>query len=69
MAFLCYNKIKKAHDLSTVSGRQDSNLRHLGPKPSTLPSWATSRINCLMHPRGVEPLTAWFVVRYSIQLS
>ena len=43
MAFLCYNKIKKAHDLSTVSGRQDSNLRHLGPKPSTLPSWATSR--------------------------
>ena len=22
-------------------GRQDSNLRHLGPKPSTLPNWAT----------------------------
>ena len=27
------------------------------------------KLNNLMHPRGVEPLTAWFVVRYSIQLS
>ena len=26
------------------SGRQDSNLRHLGPKPSTLPNWVTPRI-------------------------
>ena len=26
-----------------ISGRQDSNLRPLGPKPSALPSWATSR--------------------------
>ena len=26
------------------SGKQDSNLRHLGPKPSALPSWAISRI-------------------------
>ena len=25
-------------------GRQDSNLRHLGPKPSTLPNWVTPRI-------------------------
>lgn len=25
------------------SGRQDLNLRHLGPKPSTLPNWATPR--------------------------
>ena len=25
------------------SRRQDSNLRHLGPKPSTLPNWATPR--------------------------
>ena len=25
------------------SGLQDSNLRHLGPKPSTLPNWAKSR--------------------------
>ena len=28
------------------SRRQDSNLRHLGPKPSTLPNWATPR-SCL----------------------
>ena len=46
--------------------RQDLNLRPLGPKPSALPSWATSRD---MHPAGFEPATAWFVVRYSIQLS
>ena len=26
------------------SGRQDLNLRPLGPKPSALPSWATSRL-------------------------
>ena len=39
------------------SGRQDSNLRHLGPKPSTLPSWATSRSEGLVYPRWVEPLS------------
>ena len=47
------------------SGKQDSNLRPLGPKPSALPSWAISRS---MHPVGVEPTTFWFVVRHSIQL-
>ena len=62
--------------LSCLSGRQDSNLRPLGPKPSALPSWATSRTTEFlsfftkeMHPRGLEPLTPWFVVKYSIQLS
>ena len=42
MAFF-FTKQKRSYDLSIISGRQDSNLRHLGPKPSTLPSWATSR--------------------------
>ena len=28
---------------SFVSGRQDLNLRPLGPEPSALPSWATPR--------------------------
>ena len=58
------------------SGRQDSNLRPLGPKPSALPSWATSRslyislgIKKTTRPRGVEPLTFWSVVKHSIQLS
>ena len=56
------------------SGKQDSNLRHLGPKPSALPSWAISRfrtfIKILMaRPRGFEPLTPWSVVKYSIQLN
>jgi hypothetical protein len=50
------------------SGRQDSNLRPLGPKPSALPSWATSRLN-MARPKGVEPITFWSVVRHSIQLS
>ena len=55
-----------------LSGRQDSNLRPLGPKPSALPSWATSRysINLKMaRPIGVEPITSWSVVKRSIQLS
>ncbi len=30
---------------SKWSGRQDLNLQPLGPKPSALPSWATSRFN------------------------
>ena len=29
--------------ISYWSGRQDLNLQPLGPKPSALPSWATSR--------------------------
>lgn len=38
------NKKDTHRYLYNESGRQDSNLRHLGPKPSTLPSWATSRV-------------------------
>ena len=52
------------------SGRQDSNLRPLGPKPSALPSWATSRIMKYGAPeQESNPLTFWSVVRRSIQLS
>ena len=50
------------------SGWQDSNLRPLGPKPSALPSCATSR-QIMARPTGVEPITFWSVVRRSIQLS
>ena len=32
---------------SKWSGRQDLNLQPLGPKPSALPSWATSRYGAL----------------------
>ena len=38
------------------SGRQDSNLRPLGPKPSALPSWATSRFNTKNHFKKKIPL-------------
>lgn len=49
------------------SGRQDLNLQPLGPKPSALPNWATSRI--MVRSKGFEPLTFWFVAKHSIQLS
>ena len=63
---------KKKHLILDVifikwSGRQDLNLQPLGPKPSALPNWATSRF--LVRPRGVGPLTFWSVVKCSIQLS
>src|SRR5699024_92818 len=38
----------------------------LGPKPSALPSLATTR---KARPRGVEPLACLFLVKRSIQLS
>ena len=39
----------KRHFLLYWSGRQDSNLRHLGPKPSALPNCATPRIAYLLY--------------------
>ena len=53
------------------SGKQDSNLRHLGPKPSALPSWAISRNDFFYMARqtGLEPVAFWSVAKRSIQLS
>ena len=58
------------------SGRQDSNLRPLGPKPSALPSWATSRKtyapkgsrtpNLLIRSQTLYPVELW--VLFSIFL-
>ena len=42
---LPYGDISARGDFPAWSGRQDLNLRHLGPKPSTLPNWATPRKN------------------------
>ena len=51
------------------SGQQDSNLRHLGPKPSALPSWAMSRhygvpkrnrtLSLLIRSQTLYPVELW----------
>ena len=40
---LITNQLLYQLSYTSTSRRQDSNLRHLGPKPSTLPNWVTPR--------------------------
>lgn len=65
------SNFKNKHSRISVMNREDRirTCDTLVPNQVLYQAELLPELNRKMHPRGVEPLTAWFVVRYSIQLS